>query len=581
MIDLLIAPTWWWRGLVFLVACGSAVGAYAWRRRVRAQYLRALDAESAQRRQAEAALRESELRYRGVVEDQTLMICRLRADGTYTFVNREYGRYFNRRPEELVGASIWQSLPASEHEAARSILGSITPDHPVTEVDHQVVTPDGETRWHHWADRGLFDKEGRLVEYQCVGVDVTDRMQAEKEHRQLVALRIVDQALRRADRQKNDFLAVLAHELRNPLAPVAVAAELLRSSPLDHRRAAWARDVIARQVKQIMRLVDDLLDVSRITRGKILLRKEAVDLRVVAAQAVEAVRPLLDQRGQELSVSLPDAPLHVDGDPARLAQIVSNLLTNATKFSARGAHIDLEVRRERADGAEATILVRDTGVGIPPEMLARIFEPFTQIEGMREHAEGGLGIGLTLVKRLAEMHGGMVRATSAGPGLGSEFRVQLPALSSPRLAGASEDGARAEPGTAPQAVRVLVVDNNADAADTLGELLTLWGHTVRVVYDGLEALEAAHRFAPDVVLLDLCLPKLDGLEVAQRLRAASDSSAPMLVAFTGRTRLVDRRRCVEAGFADVVIKPAEPERLRDLLAHVQARAPGPVRPDLP
>jgi PAS domain S-box-containing protein len=570
--------TWWWSlGLSLLVLTGGGTWSWFLGARLRSRYARALEAELAKRRLAEAELAVSEMRYRGVVEDEAMMIFRLNQDGTYTFANSAYARTFDRRPEELIGTTIWQVLPAREHAAARKLLDAITPESPVSTTERRVTARNGETRWHHFTDHGIFDRDGRLVEHQCLGLDVTDRVRAEEEHRQLVAQRMVEKALRLADRRKNDFLATLAHELRNPLVPVAMAAEILRASPPSDRRMAWARDVIARQAKHMMRLVDDLLDVSRITRGKVLLHKEVVDLRVVAEQAVESIQPLVDRRGHTLTLSVPDEPLDVDGDPARLAQIFSNLLDNAAKYSERGGTIELELRRDHRGGDHALVLVRDTGVGISAEMLSRIFDPFMQIDDTRGRAEGGLGIGLSLVKRLVELHGGTVHAWSAGLGLGSEFSLRLPAVSSRALASGSAVRPSDEHGVAmTHALRVLVVDDNVDAADSLAELLTIWGHTARVAYDGLGVVEAARQFAPDVVLIDLGLPSIAGEEVARRLRGGYEGAGPVLVAVTGRARAAERRRCAEAGFVHVLIKPVEPALLRDLLARVPARAVGPT-----
>jgi len=562
--------------LAFCVIVGSALSVYQLRKRSRNRQWAALEAEILERRRAEMALRDSEARYRGIVEDQTELICRVLPDGTHTFVNGEYCRYFQRRPEELLGSTFWQFVPPEEQPALRAHLASITVDSPVATIEHRVKTPDGVVRCHQWTDRGIFDKDGRLLEYQSVGRDVTERVRAEEEHRQLVAQKVVEAALRNAAQRKDEFLAMLAHELRNPLAPVTLAVEILRTAPPLDRQADWAREVIARQVKQMSRLVDDLLDVSRISRGKIILRKETVDLRAVVNQAIETSRPLVDRRGHELVTSLPDSPVLVDGDAVRLAQVVANLLNNAAKYSEPGAHIHVELRRGGLPD-QAVITVRDSGVGIPKEMLPRVFEAFTQLDETRERAEGGLGIGLTLVKRLVEMHGGTVEAASAGRGLGSEFSVSLPALAAGlHLAAGSGEPPRelAILARSSESLRILVVDDNVDAADGLAELLTMWRHTPFVVHDGMAALEAALQFSPDVVLLDLGLPKLDGLEVARRLREATGHMVPVLVALTGYGQPEDHRRTSEAGFDHHLIKPVQPAVLRDVLAQVHPRRAG-------
>jgi CheY-like chemotaxis protein len=374
-------------------------------------------------------------------------------------------------------------------------------------------------------------------------------------------------ALREADRRKDEFLAMLAHELRNPLAPIRNAAQVLRAKGPPAGEVQWATEVIDRQVHQLARLVDDLLDVSRITRGKIELRKERVELGAVVRGAVEATRPLVEKWGHALGVSLPSEPVYLDADPTRLAQVVSNMLNNAAKYTDHGGHIAVAVERR---GAEVLIRVRDDGIGIPKDALSRIFEMFTQLPGSVERSQGGLGIGLTLVRRLVELHGGAVEALSEGAGRGSEFVVRLP------LAPAPEDP-RQRPGDAgPPAPgrRILVVDDNRDAAESLGMLLGMVGHEVRVAHDGLEACAAAEEFRPDVVLLDLGLPKLSGYEVARRLREAEGGSDVLLVALTGWGQEEDRRRTREAGFDHHLTKPVELEQLRRLLAGAEAHGEG-------
>jgi PAS domain S-box-containing protein len=366
--------------------------------------------------------------------------------------------------------------------------------------------------------------------------------------------------LKQSDRRKDEFLAMLAHELRNPLAPIRNSVQILRAHGTPVPDLQWATEVIDRQVRQMTRLVDDLLDVSRITRGKIELRRQRVELSEIVANAVEASRPLLEKRRHELTVATPPRPIRLDVDPTRLAQVLSNLLNNAAKYMDHGGRVWLTASQQ---GGDVVISVRDTGIGIRREMLPRVFDMFMQGEPGSARSEGGLGIGLTLVRRLVELHGGTVEARSDGPGKGSEFLVRIPA------SGATEEGApRAAAGTAAGSAprRILVVDDNRDAADTLRLLLRMMGSEVNTAHDGIEAVAAAAEFRPEVVLLDLGLPKLDGYEAARRIRAQEGGAGMFLVALTGWGHEEDRRRSLEAGFDLHMTKPVEFDALRKLLA---------------
>jgi PAS domain S-box-containing protein len=513
--------------------------------------------------QAAASLRRSQEQYRSVVEGQADLICRFLADGTFTFVNAAYGRYFQRSAEDLIGQQLWQLVPAQQRPIAEAFLAAITPAHPVASVENQVTGPDGASRWIEWTERGFFDERSRLVEVQVVGHDVTDRKRAEEEHRRLVAQARVAEALREVDRKKDEFLAMLSHELRNPLAPIAMAIEVMRMSEPADDSIVWARDVIGRQTAQLTRLVDDLLDVSRITLGKITLNRSALDLRPIVAQAVESAQPLLSARQHHLAIDVSAEPLPVWGDGARLTQIISNLLNNAARFTADGGHIALAVRR---DGAHAVLSVKDDGIGIQPDMRERVFDMFTQLEWPAQRKQEGLGIGLALVKRLVEMHDGDIEARSEGPGRGSELVVRLPiatAAERTNADGAARDAPDPAGDSRPE--RILVVDDNVDAAESLSRLLRLQAHEVRVAYDGLAALAAARDMNPDVVLLDIGLPKMDGLEVAKSLRAHGDGPRPLLVAMTGFGQAEDRARTAAAGFDHHLTKPVDPKQLQSLM----------------
>ncbi|MFL5342562.1 MAG: PAS domain S-box protein [Gemmataceae bacterium] len=364
--------------------------------------------------------------------------------------------------------------------------------------------------------------------------------------------------LKEADRQKNEFLAMLAHELRNPLAPVRNALQIMKTpGPAGEK----AREMAERQVRHIVRLVDDLMDVSRIIRGGIDLHREPVQLGGIITQAVEISQPIIDAQGQELLVEQPPEPIWLDADPARLTQVVSNLLHNAAKFSQRAGRIWLSAAREHG---RAVIRVRDEGSGIQPEKISQIFDLFVQGDRSLERAQGGLGIGLTVVRRLVEMHGGRVSARSEGAGKGSEFEVSVPCLAQAPRDGVGPLASAADTQKLPPR-RVLVVDDNVDAAESTSMLLRLWGHDVQLAYNGQEALRAADEFHPEVILLDIGLPGMSGYDVARQLRQKSTFEKTLLVAVTGYGQDEDRRRSHEAGFDVHLVKPADAQQLRQLL----------------
>lgn len=368
------------------------------------------------------------------------------------------------------------------------------------------------------------------------------------------------QALQEADRRKDEFLALLGHELRNPLAPLSNSLQLLKMPDVDRSIAARARDMMERQLEHMVRLVDDLLDVSRIMRGRIELRRKAVELSAAIARAVETSQPLLDAEGHRLTVSLPPEPLRVDGDLMRLAQVVSNLLNNAAKYTPRGGQVWLTAIREED---QAVIRVRDTGIGVVPEALPRLFDMFYQAERATNESRGGLGLGLSLVRGLTELHGGTVEAYSAGSGAGSEFVVRLPLLSGDRDQPSSPAGEEAQ-GQLPRR-RVLVVDDNADAADSLAMLLRIAGQEVEVAYDGASALAKAEAARPDVALLDLGMPQIDGFQLAKAFRSSPQLAGVLLVALTGWGQPEDRQRTKQCGFDHHLVKPVDIAALRRLL----------------
>jgi len=368
-----------------------------------------------------------------------------------------------------------------------------------------------------------------------------------------------EEALRLADRRKDEFLATLAHELRNPLAPVRNAVELLRVKQSTDPDVARSRDVIARQVAQMARLLDDLLDVSRITRNRLELRRQPVTLDSIVESAVETSRPLLDAAGHKLEVALP-AQVYIDGDPTRLAQVFANLLNNAAKYTPRGGSIRLFAERT---GEEVVVSVKDNGIGFAPDTRPRLFEMFSQATPALERSQGGLGIGLSLVKALVEMHGGSVDARSAGPGAGSEFIVRLPVMAPDSGFAATHAGASSaiDPG---RKRRVLVVDDLKDAADSLAALLQTLGHDAHVAYDGEQGVAAARRLKPEVVFLDLGMPKINGYEACRMIRNDFGNEI-FLVALTGWGQDDDRRRSAAAGFDRHLVKPVDPAALGAML----------------
>ena len=388
-----------------------------------------------------------------------------------------------------------------------------------------------------------------------------------------VRLRLVRE-LRESDRRKDEFLATLAHELRNPLAPMRNAVQFLRLKGLPDPELQSARDILDRQLSHMKRLVDDLLDVSRITRGKILLRKERVSLGMIVANAVESIGAFIEGQGHRLKVTAPEEPLFLEGDPARLSQVLVNLLDNAAKYTPQGGSVSLHAERQ---GSDVVVSVRDTGIGIPRDMLPRVFDLFTQVDRSLEKTTGGLGIGLTLVERLVAMHGGSVEARSEGIAKGSEFIVRLPLQLVPPRAetAASPPLDETAIGGGSSRRRILVVDDNQDAADSLSAVLRLRGHEVRTAYDGQAAVEAAGYHTPEVAFLDIGLPRLNGYEVARRIREHDWGKRMYLVALTGWGQPDDRAKAREAGFDRHLTKPVDPGLLEQVL--LEASVPPPPR----
>ncbi|MEY2918806.1 MAG: hypothetical protein RL261_111 [Pseudomonadota bacterium] len=454
---------------------------------------------------------------------------------------------------EESGTSFFERVLPEDRSRLQHAVTSLSPGSPTYDETYGSLRPDGRVVWLQ--ERGIaeFDATGALMRLQGLTMDVTARREAEE-------------ALREADRKKDRFIATLAHELRNPLAPIRTSAELLGSAKAGSAEVDWARKVIQRQVSHMGALLDDLLDVARITRGKLDIRKRRVRLDDVIETAVEAARPVIDARNQRLAIDAPQSAPLLDADPLRLAQVVSNLLTNAAKYSDSGGTITLTAR---ADGSQLLLSVRDTGIGIPAGELEHIFEMFSQLQQAGDRSEGGLGIGLSLVKGLVELHGGTVKAHSPGPGQGSEFIVTVPCI-----VGEPPDGGATATHPDPaggRTRRLLVVDDNRDAADSLALLLGFDGHDVRVAYTGRQALEVAREFVPDAAILDLGLPDLSGYDVARQMRSEPTLATVRLIALSGWGQDEHQQQARQAGFDHHLIKPADPDELLALLAQPPSR----------
>lgn len=494
--------------------------------------------------QANQALRASEERFRMVADNMAQLAWTCDSLGHVTWYNKRWLEYTGLTFEEMQGWD-WSKVQHPDHVdrvVATVKLSAETGE--LWEDTFPLRGADGRYRWFLSRAVPIRDENGAISCWFGTNTDVT-------------ALREAEEALKEGDRRKDEFLATLAHELRNPLAPIRNGLHILRlagDSPTD------VQELLERQVSHLVRLVDDLMEVSRITRGKIDLRKEQVDLAAVVQGAVETSMPLIEAARHRLDLTCPPEPITLDADPVRLTQIFSNLLNNAVKYTDEGGRIWLTVEREEST---AVISVRDSGMGIPTEMLDKVFGLFTQVDRTYSRAQGGLGIGLTLVQSLVSMHGGSIEARSEGPGRGSEFVVRLPLVAGPaREPDPIEPSA---PHEALPALRVLVVDDNRDAAASLAMVLKVLGADVRTAYDGEAALEVLRTYKPSVALLDLGMPCMDGFEVARRARREPHGRDVTLIALTGWGQEEDRRRSREAGFDHHLVKPVDLEALQELL----------------
>ncbi len=505
--------------------------------------------------------RRAEERARGIVRELESTfdaisdpLCLLDREGRVVRCNQAMTRFTGATESELIGRGHASFLPAAGEGAPADPFRRM-----VQSKAREMEDVQHAGRWLRVACDPVLDDSGALTGAVYVFTDFTDRRRAEEQREQLLAHeQAVRSQLEAADRRKDEFLAILAHELRNPLSAVTTGLHVLGEVGSREPLAVQTRTRILRQVGVLTRLVDDLLDVSRITRGKVELRRQPTLLQEAVENAISTSQPLIDERGHRLVRELEATPLCVLADPTRLEQVISNLINNAAKYTEPGGHIQITLRRE---GEQAVVTVRDTGIGIEPEMLDNIFELFAQLDHSAARPSSGLGVGLTLVKRLAEMHGGTVQARSEGLSRGSEFEVRLPLL---------EEKARAlDPRHAappPGRKRLLLVEDNPDIGETLRDLLQLLGHRVELAADGLRGVQLALATRPDVALVDIGLPGIDGYEVARRLRATDAGRQILLVALTGYGRPEDRERSLEAGFDAHLVKPVDPDDLNALLA---------------
>jgi signal transduction histidine kinase len=444
-------------------------------------------------------------------------------------------------------------LHPEDREPARIAIENALSERRSYDVVYRAVHPTtGNTKWIHALGGTAFAPDGTPTHFDGVTVDVTE--QKRDQARLAFALARVSEQ----DRRKDEFLATLAHELRNPLAPISTGLSILKHGTTPEVQAK-TREMMERQLRHLVHMVDDLLDISRVTLGKVTLKKEHVDFRTVLNSALEVARPIIENSRHEFAVRLPADPLPLDADPTRIAQVIANLLNNAAKYTPPGGRVELIAARE---GDTLVIDVADSGVGIPADMLTRVFDMFTQVGRTIDRAQGGLGIGLTLVRGIVEMHGGTVTAASAGPGQGTVLSVRLP------LATLEAQEAPTMPAhdSSFQRHRILVVDDNADAADSLSMLLGLEGHEMQVAHSGEQSLNVAALFKPDIVFLDIGLPGIDGYEVARRMRADTRYGSPRIVALTGWGTEDDRRQAHAAGFDGHLVKPVDPTRLAATLS---------------
>lgn len=512
-------------------------------------------ADFVERHHAETALRESEARFRALADASPALIWQLDVDGNAIYLNQRYLDVTGLTPEQLL-ATGWLSIVHPEHlPDYRATLDRALQQRSAFHTRIRARVKDNT--WHWFESYGVpwFADTGNYRGHVGISIDITETVQAEE-------------ALKEADRRKDEFLATLAHELRNPLAPIRTSLELLGLSSDSPATVARVRQTMERQVAHLVHLVDDLLDLARINSGKIELKKSRIKVQEVVAQAIETTQHAIQAKRHILTQHVPEDPIWLDGDQTRLAQVIGNLLTNAAKYTPSGGEIELRVERE---DDEAVIVLKDNGIGISEEALPHIFEMFTQVGHDIDQSQGGLGIGLSLVKRLTEKHGGSASASSAGPGKGSMFTLRLPVAEGDADATSGYSGRAQSSATAHQQLRILVADDNRDAAEVLSQLLQLGGNTVRVAYDGPGALDAARQFLPDLAILDIGMPVMNGYELARAIHRQPELRNIVLVAVTGWGTQKDKARSLEAGFDFHLTKPIDLATLTNLISHIKPR----------
>ena len=488
-----------------------------------------------------------------IVESSQDAIVSKTLEGVVRTWNGAAERLFGYTAEEAVGRSITLIIPSDRLNEEKEILERLGRGELIEHYETVQQAKDGRLIDVSLTVSPMRDARGRIIGASKVARDVTERKR-------------VEEALRDADRRKDEFLALLAHELRNPLAPLRNGLEIMRLASDDPVAVAESRAIMDRQLSHMVRLIDDLLDISRISRNKMELRRRRVLLADVISAAIETTRPTIEEAGHELTVSLPAEPIHLDADLTRLAQVFGNLLNNSSKYSRKGGHIWITAVRE---GDKVLVAVRDAGIGIPAAALPDIFDLFSQVDRSIERATGGLGIGLALVKGLVEMHGGTVEAASPGPDRGSTFTIRLPIQ---RAKPESPPKPPVEPSTdsAEPKRRILVVDDNRDSAMSMAKMLELLGNEVLWAHDGVEAVALAEQFRPQAILMDIGMPKLNGYDATRRIREQSWGRDAVIIALTGWGQEVDRARSQEAGCDGHLVKPVELDDLERLLAKLES-----------
>jgi PAS domain S-box-containing protein len=489
-----------------------------------------------------------------IVESSNDAIISKSLDGTIQSWNAAAERLFGYTAEQAVGKHISLIIPPERVAEEDTIIARLKEGQRIEHFETERLRSDGRHITVSLTISPLKDDAGNVIGASKIARDMSERKRLEDNLRKLAS------DLSETDRRKNEFLATLAHELRNPLAPMSNMLEVVKRSGSDPELLKQAHETIERQLTQLVRLVDDLLDLNRITHDRLELRRSEVELATVIQQGVEVARPLIDAAGQKLTIDLPDEPIYLNADRTRLAQVFGNLLNNSCKYTRPNGAISLSARHNGHN--EVSVSVRDNGAGIPPDKIDSIFDMFMQVDRNSDGSQSGLGIGLTLVKRLVEMHGGSIEARSAGEGQGSEFIVQLKIIEKPAMVSSTVSHVTPEPASQR---RILIVDDNIDSADSLAMLLEITGNQTYIAHDGVEAIESIEKYRPEVVLLDIGLPKLDGHEVCRRIREQPWGKDIRIIALTGWGQDDDRRKSEDAGFNGHLVKPVDYDKLLALL----------------